>query len=410
MRAPTMTREEADQALATLGPAHDRVAAAMFTLDSHAGLSFLRGGGLTGTSHKVSQDVQALMTLLWAQFSALGQHLDRARDTRAARSRPGDEELALLTRLLREPVVGLSDEGFPFDGAGTPARRLTLVELARGLENSTAELVDVLAEVDEAVGAMVDRLATLTDTLGEIQARAATFAPGDFDTARLAASLDEVRVQGLADPIEVARGGAAAAAVSGRLRRLAADLDSARTRLDEMARVRDEYPQRLAGLRDAVDGVETTEREAARSYEVVRVKIANPGLPEVPATAASLRQRLAGLDQLHQEGRWPRLADEVAALEHTSTEAGAYAGRLRAAADGLLDRRTELRGRLDAYRAKASRLGYGEHPELSARHREAHDVLYTSPCDLPAATRAVFAYQQSLADLTSPRGSKEASR
>jgi hypothetical protein len=36
---------------------------------------------------------------------------------------------------------------------------------------------------------------------------------------------------------------------------------------------------------------------------------------------------------------------------------------------------------------------------LSGRHRAAHDLLYTRPCDLPAATRAVHGYQQLLAAL-----------
>jgi hypothetical protein len=76
------------------------------------------------------------------------------------------------------------------------------------------------------------------------------------------------------------------------------------------------------------------------------------------------------------------------------------AAHLHEAADGLLRRRAELRGRLDAYRARAGRMGLIEHDELAARHRTARDLLYTSPCDLPAATRAVVAYQRYLNDLT----------
>ncbi|MBM0240480.1 hypothetical protein JNW88_31480, partial [Micromonospora sp. ATA32] len=60
----------------------------------------------------------------------------------------------------------------------------------------------------------------------------------------------------------------------------------------------------------------------------------------------------------------------------------------------------ELRGRLAAYRAKAARLGFAEHTELSRRHCAAEDLLYSSPCDLPAATRALSAYQRHLNDLS----------
>jgi hypothetical protein len=63
-----------------------------------------------------------------------------------------------------------------------------------------------------------------------------------------------------------------------------------------------------------------------------------------------------------------------------------------------------LRGRLEAYRAKAARLGYAEHEELTAVHGRARELLYTAPCDLRAATRAVFAYQQALAALPRQTG------
>jgi hypothetical protein len=183
------------------------------------------------------------------------------------------------------------------------------------------------------------------------------------------------------------------------MRGLAADLDAAKARVVDLARVRDDHPQRIVELRDAVGQVVAGEAAATQSYAVVRAKIANPGLPEVPASAAALQARLSEGERIAQAGDWGRLAGVLAALAKDAAQARDYARRLRAAADGLLDRRTELRGRLAAYRAKAARLGFGEHPELSDRHRAAYDLLYTSPCDLPAATRAVFRYQQSLAGL-----------
>jgi hypothetical protein len=388
MTTPRITSEEADQALAVLGPAHDRIAAAMFGLDSHPGLGYLRSSGLTGTTAQVAEHAAALMTQLWAQFSALDQQLELARRTR---------DTAVLTRLLRERVVALDGDGLPLDGGGPGARQLTLAELAQRLEAACAELTELLTEVDAAVSTVAGRLAALTDALGEV--RAYPVEDGAVDVDRLAATLDELRDLALADPLEVARGGSRA--IEDRLGRLAVDLDAARTRLAELAGLQADYPEQVARLRDAIGEVATAEAAAGESYSTVRMKIADPGLPEVPATAATLAARLSTLDQLGRDGRWGRLADELAAVAAVAAEAREYADRLRRAADGLLDRRTELRGRLSAYRAKAARHGYGEHPELSDRHREAHDLLYTSPCDLPAATRAVFGYQQTLANLIS---------
>ena len=62
-------------------------------------------------------------------------------------------------------------------------------------------------------------------------------------------------------------------------------------------------------------------------------------------------------------------------------------------AQGLLDRRTELSGRLKAYEAKAVRLGVAEDPDLLSSRRIATALLSRRPCDLRAVTRAVADYQ-----------------
>ncbi len=117
-----------------------------------------------------------------------------------------------------------------------------------------------------------------------------------------------------------------------------------------------------ADRRDLVD----VRAEAHRLRALVEVKIAVGALPPVPDTLPECRALVANLT-------------------------------------GLLDRRTELRGRLEAYRAKATRLGHAENTALSALHRAAHDVLFTAPCDLPGATRAVGRYQRAVLDLAEAR-------
>ncbi len=69
------------------------------------------------------------------------------------------------------------------------------------------------------------------------------------------------------------------------------------------------------------------------------------------------------------------------------------------AAAGLVGQRNELRGLLDAYRAKAGGLGAAENAELDQRYQQAKDLLWTAPCDLAAATAAVNGYQQAVLHL-----------
>jgi hypothetical protein len=62
-----------------------------------------------------------------------------------------------------------------------------------------------------------------------------------------------------------------------------------------------------------------------------------------------------------------------------------------------LARRRELRGRLDAYCAKASGLGLSEDLELSRLHDAAQHALYIAPADLEHADDLVREYQHAIA-------------
>jgi hypothetical protein len=55
-----------------------------------------------------------------------------------------------------------------------------------------------------------------------------------------------------------------------------------------------------------------------------------------------------------------------------------------------------LRGLLDAYKAKAARLGAAEDARLCQHYDEVRALLYTAPCDLTAAAAGVNSYQQAV--------------
>jgi hypothetical protein len=85
------------------------------------------------------------------------------------------------------------------------------------------------------------------------------------------------------------------------------------------------------------------------------------------------------------------------ALAAATERAREQVGEIRDTAAALLGRRAELRGRLDAYRVKAAQLRLAEDAEIAARYQEAYDLLWTVPCDLRAATKALNRYQQAIA-------------
>jgi hypothetical protein len=390
-----MSRDEVDRAIVGLVAAYDRISAAMFEMDAHPALVLLRGGGLRGRTADVASEVLAAVEVLWSQFAALGAQLDRAKTVRAERSRPGDGELRLLTSVLRQPVVGLSASGLVVDSlaAGTPASWQTVPGLADDLETVAAEVVRALGEVDAASARVAAQFAQPMSALEKARADAADLG-GDAlkgsDVDGLAGKLSDAHADALRDPI------GAAAPPPG----LVSEVEALTARIAGLAALRSAYPDRIKSLTTAVEEVAAAEAETRKVYALAEAKIAHAGLPALPDAAGGLRAHLAQLGQLHREQRWLRLADELSIVERSVTQAKERAAHLHEAADGLLQRRTELRGRLDAYRARAGRMGLVEHDELAAKHRAAQDLLYTSPCDLPAATRAVVAYQRYLNKLT----------
>jgi hypothetical protein len=393
-----MDRNAIIQTLTTLGATHERLATAMFGVDSHPGLAFLRGSGLTGRTAERAATLAPEVRVLWAHFTAIGEVLERARTIRASHRRLDDADWDALELLLDEPVVALDAAGLPVDrSASTVARMERVVDLAAALERRAAELTGHLSEVDSAWSAVAAQWSRLTEAGEAAAAEAATLGEPQL-TAALSGRLTAARTEELADPLTAAPGGQPRPASRTRLRELTTELEAVRRRLADLVALRDGYPARVAGLHALVDELAEEEHRTRDAYAQAHRKIADPRLPPAPAASAVLRARLPDPNGVHS-GRLRRLADELAGLDRSVRQALQRARELRDAAEGLIARRDELRGRLDAYRAKAARSGFAEEAGLTDGYQTAHDLLYTAPCRLPAATQAVHAYQQALNDL-----------
>jgi hypothetical protein len=397
-----MSREAVDETLAGLGAAHDRIAAAMFTIDSHPALAYLRGGGLSGLTETRWAALQPEVDRLWAQFAVLGDLLEQARGIRGQR-RPDDADWDALRLMCSEPVVALDATGLPTEGGTTaPVTRVRLWDLAGQLERRCATVTGHLSDVDSAWSVVAGRYAPLTQEVDALVAQAASIGL-DGAAQPLSDLLAEVAKQDLGDPLSAAPGGRLSASAQVRIDGVVSRMATLRERVGALVGIRDGYPRRVAELRALVDGVAAAEERVATAYARATDRVADTGLPPLPAGSAQvLLGRLADLDRLHAQARWPNLVDAADALERAATRARQRADELREAAEGLLARRDELRGRLEAYRAKAATLGYAEDEELTALHGRARELLYTAPCDLRAATRATFAYQQALAARNRP--------
>jgi hypothetical protein len=391
---PGLDREEADRALDRLGGECDRIAEALVAMDGHAGHQLLRGATLSGLTRQKWAETSIAMATLWGQFDTYRTLVERAKQVRARRSRPGQEELDELTELLTGQVVELNREQLPIEqrtltGPALIIERITLTQLVDRMKAAYASITAVLADADAAWAATIGRLDPLEAELRAVLSIAERVGPDQLDTLnQLRARLTEARELAVTDPLT--------AKAQDPLGSIEKDLAALRSALDDLAAARGTFDDRLTRISAMLTEIELAQERAKAADATVREKIASPGLPELADHGTSVRARLERLATLRNEPDWGRVAAQLDAAELAAADALSDAtGQLRART-GLLDRRLELRGRLDAYRAKAARRGLAEDLELSDLHTRAYDLLYTSPCDLAAATRAVNLYQQAV--------------
>lgn len=389
---PVLDPDEADRALAELGAESDRMAEGLIAMDTHPGHRLLSGGGLTGMSARRWAEASAAMSVLWEQFSRHRALVERAREVRARKAKPGPAELTELTTLLTEPVVELNAQRVPIErrgltGPSVVAEHVTLAELVTMMKAAYSAVTEVLAAAEKAWHATIEHLDPLDTQVRGLRALADSLGVTEPGLERVAAELASLREKAVSDPL-----GAEVALPD----RLTDELAGVRANLAELAAARDGFERRQNELETLVDAVAGTESEMRSVRATVLEKIADPGLAPPAERAPTLRARLIELTDLWQTQRWKALSDGLAGLEQDARAALAQAREELRFATGLLERRLELRGRLDAYRAKARGLGHVEDLELGDLYRAAHAILYTSPCDLAAATVAVRAYQQAL--------------
>jgi hypothetical protein len=393
----SMNRDEIDRTLTRRKSERERITKVLLELEDHQGYQLLKGTRLTGATERSWAAISGRMATLWKLFDAHGKVLGEAEELRARHNKPGQVQLAELTRLLTGTSVELVSEEIPLEERtllGPTGEWLTLEAVIERMTPLYEETAGLVAAVNEVWSALLTRLAEVEETARAVEALHTSLGVRDPRFEELSGLLAAVRETVRSDPMSLASGDTADTT---RIDAIGTDLAALRGRLEDALRIRDEHDARARGIEAAIGLVETAEQEAAEARDRVLAKIDSPALPGLPASSAALRDRLAALEGLRGEGRWIDLATRAAEVEQAAATALDQARRTTALIDGLLERRDELRGRLDAYKAKAGRLGLAEDAELTGLHQRAHDLLWTSPCDLRGATVALADYQRAIA-------------
>ncbi|MCL2551810.1 MAG: hypothetical protein FWE75_06675 [Actinomycetia bacterium] len=412
---PVMSREDVDRALARLDAEHEAVETSLLALQDHSGRRLLEGAELTGLTKERWAETDAAISALWTHFEAYTAALEDARTLRARRRWPTQTELTRLTELLRGDGVTVTGAAVP-DAARSltgPARlteQLSLDELLRrmnGWYDRTMETVAAADSVWSALPARIDLLAAETQRVRSLAhsvgVRPGTHPSGD-ELEHLAGELTALRAQSVSDPLAFwqaqpppGRPDTARYDQAGRR------LEDIRREVEAVLHVRDDAEHRLKRLRDVMSRADRTLTEARAARVEVLSKILASDVPAVSGPASALHEQLAGAEEFARTAQWHRLSPLLDSLEGHADDELLRARDSLTAVTAPLAVRAELRGRLDAYRAKVARLRMAEDPVLMERYDQARRLLWSAPCDLAAAERAVQRYQQAVADLGTPR-------
>jgi hypothetical protein len=385
MTAPNLA--PADAELMRLENASTAIAANLVDLDDNPSRKDLDKGPLTGRTAAAWADATDALTQLWDGYRLLTELIGRARGLRDQR-RFTDADKREYADLVLGRSITLSTTTVPLAqrgllGAGQVHTTCTPAELLSAMEAAFATAVDVATRAGEVWQRLLPAAASAASALDHVRTLVRR-AGGPMSTLDEAdRRLGEFTAALAADPLGCDESDLAAA------RTLIDRADAERT---SAAELREALTQRLADARAQLAALAEAGRAAAAAREAAAGRFADLAGTDGP----DLRPDLAAIEALAAAGRWslisPRLSDWTQ-VARTRLDA------LRASAahnNGLLAARNELRGRLDAYRAKAVRRGLGEDGDLTSLADAARTALYTAPCDLDAARAAVNAYQDAL--------------
>ncbi|WP_430379069.1 hypothetical protein [Streptomyces sp. B1-3] len=418
---PVMDRDEVDRALARLGAEHEAIETSLLALQDHAGRRLLEGAALTGVTKERWESADASITLLWAYFDAYTDALRAAREIRSRRRWSSREDLVELTELLRGEGVTVAGSAGAMANAPTLqgsssklSEQFTLVTLVERMNELYATSLDIVVAADAVWSALPARIDLLSAELQRTRrlAHSVGVRPGEHpagdDLERITRTLTSLREQVISDPLAFwQRAEGSSAPGGGRPDTTAYDrearaLEEVRREIDAVLTVRQDAEARLVKLRDVLSRADRTLAEARIARGEVLAKIAATEVPVVSGPPTALQEQLATAAEYRRHAQWHRLSPLLESLEQKAEDELLRARESLTAVTAPLAVRAELRGRLDAYKAKVARHGLAEDPFLIERYDAARRMLWSAPCDLRVAEQAVLRYQQAAAELLSP--------
>jgi hypothetical protein len=370
-----LTTDEIDRELASRAKEVASMSTTLVELDNHAGLVHVRRYPPTGVTAQRWTVIEKSLSQLWDGLGRMTSILESAQTLRARRSKPDDDERAELTRLLRERPLEVSRERIPLaqrqiSGPGELVEYVGLADTAERMRSAYPAVIEFVDAVDGINSLIAERLAPSQQRLDE----AAVAGPKE---------LAELLAVSATDPLSLTERD-----VEKRVTAIAHIIERQSSELAALAALQVNWPDALATTASQLDALRDATQHAAQVRTRAEQVVLSGPIPVHTDAEPALRAELGSITTPDPS--------TLLSLQRRIEAALRVARNDEELAQGLLDRRSELKGRLTVYEAKAARLGLGEDPDLLASGRTAAGLLSRRPSDLRAVTRAITDYQQLL--------------
>lgn len=339
------------------------------------------------------------MNALWSHYAGLSGVLQRAGELRASVSwlMPSPKTLAEIERLLHGPSVELPAVETPLAQrglltAGEVVQHCTPQQLLEEMTHAFGRARDLVLAVDRAWDRLLPRLEGYEKEAADVeQLGEAVGAGARAELGRARERIAALRARVEEDPL----------GVSGECAAVATALDEVRSRLGKLARERDQVRAGLAEAHGLLEQLEEAHRAARQAWAEREQKVqvddaAGLARPLADAEVAALAPWLAKLEATAEQGRWQAAGVGLGKWQGIARQYLAAEEAARAAHEAPLRMRRELRGLLDALRAKAQACGRAEDVGLAALGQEAWQLLHGRPTPLARAQELVAEYEARL--------------
>ncbi|MGH9224155.1 MAG: hypothetical protein ACRD2W_10340 [Acidimicrobiales bacterium] len=371
MRVVPPARSEPTQSVAALSAGLTALAEKLYQLDTLPELALAKEPDrLRGKSAAVANAAATTTASLWERYPVLQEAVEALQTASVAGDRPE------VDRLLGPKALVLPG------GSKTGASAL-LKALEADLKNARAA-ADKLAAAWRAV---VPRLDAASATLRTTAAQASDLGLDEPEIEAAQGLVQELSALAAVDPLTVDPEPAERAVAR------------ARERVDALAARRSTLTADLRAAAATLAQLERLIRDGHDAHALAAARIAAPAGLAAPLAAGvleeggqALRPWLDRVEAQAGAGSWVAAVTGLGQWQDAASRLQRQAEAVVAANRAPVMRRNDLRGLLEAYRAKAAVSGHAEEPSLTRLYGLARDTLYVGPCDVDAAEDRVQEY------------------